>query len=188
VGSVSTAVLSKLSANKQEHMPNIALLLPYLEVSVNQEYLVNRIKELGEGSCLGCFRWESGGRYKNAVWNKDLPTDSQIVSHCVCTYLDSHLPRNPMYPEGRTFSTQYFVQTPNKADTKKKDFAVYQSSIHPPHYKLLISDEVWEVEKGRNNLFYSLILLLFYVKDEQHGMLGPIHLGPTGLNMMWIIE
>ena len=30
-----------------------ALLLPYLEVSVNQEYLVNRIGELASGSCVG---------------------------------------------------------------------------------------------------------------------------------------
>ena len=47
----------------------------------------------------GSFRWESGGRYKNNHWNKELPTDSQIVMHCIATYLDSHLPRNPMYPE-----------------------------------------------------------------------------------------
>ena len=142
--------------------------------------------------------------------------------HCIATYLDSHLPRNPMYPEvcshftppccsspfhtpnvaashftpnlqplflilsdrillttditsffvgcipvsfsarmssqtitsspsntpyfqGRTFTTQYFVQTPSKADTKKREYALFQSSIHPPHYKLLVGEEVWEV-------------------------------------------
>ena len=37
---------------------------------------------------------------------------------------------------------------------------------------IILKSQVWEVEKGRNNLFYSLILLLFYVKEEQHGMLG----------------
>lgn len=157
-------------------------------MSVNQEYLVNRIGELASGSCVGSFRWESGGKYKNSQWNKELPTDSQIVMHCIATYLDSHLPRNPMYPEGRTFTTQYFVQTPSKADTKKKEYALYQSSIHPPHYKLLVGEEVWEVSKGRNNLFHTLILLLYYLREEQHGMLGPVNLGPTGLNMTWIIS
>eukprot|EP00116_Pleurobrachia_bachei_P001592 sb/3461854/ len=216
IGSVSTAVLSKISTNKHEHMANIGMfcsdplrllsistqqfeaiplilfspsakVLPYLEVSVNQEYLVHRIGELAAGSCLGCFRWESGGQYKNAPWNKELPTDSQIVAHCINTYLDSHLPRNPMYPEGRTFTTQYFVQTPNKADSKKREYALFQSSIHPPHFKVLVEDEVWEVSKGRNNLFHSLLLLLFHLRSEEHGMLGPVNLGPTGLNMLWII-
>ena len=49
------------------------------------------------------------------------------------------------YVQGRTFTTQYFVQTPIKAETKKKEYALFQSSIHPPHFKLLVGDEVWEV-------------------------------------------
>ena len=49
--------------------------------------------------CTGCYRWDSGGSNKGSEWNKELPTDAQIVFHCVATYLDSHLPRNPMYPE-----------------------------------------------------------------------------------------
>ena len=35
-----------------------ALLLPYLEVSVNQDYLVKRIGELASGSCLGIICWD----------------------------------------------------------------------------------------------------------------------------------
>ena len=61
----------------------------------------------------GSFRWESGGRYKNNQWNKELPTDSQIVMHCIATYLDSHLPRNPMYPEVCSHFTPPMLQLYN---------------------------------------------------------------------------
>lgn len=34
--------------------------------------------------------------------------------HVFCTYLDSRLPPHPKYPDGKTFTSQHFVQTPNK--------------------------------------------------------------------------
>lgn len=38
----------------------------------------------------------------------------QIIMHVFCTYLDSRLPPHPKYPDGKTFTSQHFVQTPNK--------------------------------------------------------------------------
>ena len=37
----------------------------------------------------------------------------QMVIHMLCTYLDSHMP-NPRFPDGRTFSLQYFIKHPDK--------------------------------------------------------------------------
>lgn len=31
-----------------------------------------------------------------------------------CTYLDSRLPPHPKYPDGKTFTSQHFIQTPDK--------------------------------------------------------------------------
>ena len=52
----------------------------------------------------------------------------------------------------------------------------------------MTDSKTFQVSKGRNNLFHTLILLLYYLREEQHGMLGPVNLGPTGLNMIWIIS
>ncbi len=38
----------------------------------------------------------------------------QIVIHALCTYLDSRLPPHPKYPDGKTFTSQYFMKTPDK--------------------------------------------------------------------------
>lgn len=34
--------------------------------------------------------------------------------HVLCTYLDSRLPPHPKYPDGKTFTSQHFTQTPDK--------------------------------------------------------------------------
>ena len=37
--------------------------------------------------------------------------------HVFCTYLDSRLPPHPKYPDGKTFTSQHFIQTPDKPGT-----------------------------------------------------------------------
>ena len=84
--------------------------------------------ELAQGSYLSAYRWNSGGNWKGRMWSIDLPNDSQvrlissyhpslpaqIVMHLLSTYLDTHLPPDPWFPDGKTFSTQYFLKAPPK--------------------------------------------------------------------------
>ena len=44
----------------------------------------------------------------------------QIVMHLLCTYLDNHMPRNPRFPDGRPFSSQYFLKVPDKPGNSYK--------------------------------------------------------------------
>lgn len=39
---------------------------------------------------------------------------SQILMHLLCTYLDNCMPPNPRFPDGRPFSSQYFLRAPDK--------------------------------------------------------------------------
>ena len=78
---------------------------------------------------------------------------------------------NTLQFQGRTFTTQYFVQTPSKADTKKKEYALFQSSIHPPHFKLLVGEEVWEV--WRLWLFKNLFLVFLTEAISVKGLFKP---------------
>ena len=38
--------------------------------------------------------------------------------HMLCTYMDARLPAQPKYPDGKTFTSQYFVKTPDKPSKK----------------------------------------------------------------------
>nr|XP_042128915.1 transmembrane protein 209 isoform X6 [Peromyscus maniculatus bairdii] len=146
-----------------------------------------QIGELSQGGCMSSFRWNRGGDFKGRKWDTDLPTDAAIIMHVFCTYLDSRLPPHPKYPDGKTFTSQHFVQTPNKPDvTNENVFCIYQSAVNPPHYELIYQRHVYNLPKGRNNMFHTLLMFLYIIKTKESGMLGRVNLGLSGVNILWI--
>ena len=187
IGEASITSLKQAALVKAPLIPTLNTIVQYLDLTPNQEYLFERIKELSQGGCMSSFRWNRGGDFKGRKWDTDLPTDSAIIMHVFCTYLDSRLPPHPKYPDGKTFTSQHFVQTPNKPDvTNENVFCVYQSAINPPHYELIYQRHVYNLPKGRNNMFHTLLMFLYIIKTKESGMLGRVNLGLSGVNILWI--
>jgi len=111
-----------------------------------------------------------------------------LLLHMFCTYMDSRLPADPTFPDGRTFTGRHFLKTPDKPDVRKSDLCIYQSRLHPPHFKVIIEDEVYDMPKGQNNLFHTIIFFLHHVKTKQYGMLGRVNLGMSGVNILCILN
>lgn len=59
-------------------IPTLPTLVPFLELSNNQEYLVKRIKILAKGGSMSEFKWNSGGSHNGKEWDSSLPTDSAV--------------------------------------------------------------------------------------------------------------
>jgi hypothetical protein len=78
IGSVGLSSLRYVATMKSYQVPSLAVTIPYLEVSTNQEYLVQRIKDLSHGDCLNCFRWNNGGQWMGRQWDSELPNDTQV--------------------------------------------------------------------------------------------------------------
>ncbi|CAB4013918.1 transmembrane 209-like, partial [Paramuricea clavata] len=72
--------------------------------------------------------------------------------------------------------------------SRKRDLAIHRFRQNPPHFKVITGDDVYDVGKGRNNLFHSIILFLLMVMRKQHGMLGRVNLGPSGVNILGIFN
>ncbi|KAM4671885.1 transmembrane protein 209 isoform 2-T2 [Amazona ochrocephala] len=187
IGEASISSLKQAALVKAPLIPTLNTIVQYLDLTPNQEYLVERIKELSQGGCMSSFRWNRGGDFRGRKWDTDLPTDSSIIMHVFCTYLDSRLPPHPKYPDGKTFTSQHFVQTPDKPDTSNENvFCIYQSSINPPHYELIYQGQTHNLPKGRNNMFHTLLMFLYIIKTKESGMLGRVNLGLSGVNVLWI--
>lgn len=188
IGEVSIATLKQVVLTKGVRVPTLNSVIPYLDLSANQEYLIKRISELGKDGCISEFSWNRGGCY-GKEWGEHLPNDASLVMHLFCTYMDSRLPVHPKYPDQRTFTSQYFLKTPNKPDLNKKDnFYIYQTSINPPHFQVIIGEHVWNLPKGRNNMFQALLMFLYHIKTKEDGMLGRVNLGLSGVNVLWILN
>ncbi|XP_013385276.1 transmembrane protein 209 [Lingula anatina] len=189
IGEVSISTLKQLGVTKSQYVPTLNTVIPFLEVTSKQEYLVERIKELGKGGCLSDFNWNGGCDVKGKPWGEHLPTDCAIVMHALCSYMDSRLPPHPKYPDGKTFTSEHFIKTPTKPNLTKKDqLLLYQTGINPPHYKVINGDDTWDVVKGRNNMFHCILLFLHHIKTKEHGMLGRVNLGMSGINILWVLD
>lgn len=116
VGHVGLDRLKKIAQTAQilQQIPTLSVLVPFMEISSNQEYVVQRIKgnelcthiqtckrvhsevskcinfsELSSVGCMSDFKWNSGGNLHGKSWDESLPTDSavSIVSFYYNKYL-----------------------------------------------------------------------------------------------------
>ncbi|XP_075583673.1 transmembrane protein 209-like [Pelecanus crispus] len=60
-------------------IPTLNAIAQYLDLTPNQEYLVERIKGLSQGGCMSSFRWNRGGDFKGRKRDTTLPTDSSVI-------------------------------------------------------------------------------------------------------------
>ena len=81
----------------------------------------------------------------------------QVVMHCLATYLDSQLPAFTDRPDRRPFTGQYLVKCPEKAQPSSHPLIV-EVQINPPHYKLVMGADEYELPKV--NISFFLVLKL----------------------------
>jgi hypothetical protein len=190
IGNVGLDRLRKTAqiAHVTQFIPSLPTLIPFLEITSNQEYLAKRIRELAKGGCMSEFKWNGGSSYNGKEWEESLPTDSAIVMHLLASYLDTQLMPLPSMPDMKPFSGFYYIKCKDKLPTlTPNSLFIQQVSEKPPHYRVIIGETVYEMVKGYSNLFHSILFFLYHVNKQEHGMLGRINLGRAGVNMLWII-
>ncbi|XP_074605035.1 uncharacterized protein LOC141858239 isoform X1 [Brevipalpus obovatus] len=190
VGEVGLSSLKQLSNSKSKDIPTLSSVLPYLELTIHQEYLINRLRDLSNRGCPTDFNWNRGADYKGKRWSEEWPTDAQIIMHCFCTYMNSKLPSNPNYPEAKAFTGQYFrAMKDDKNSGGKVQIHIFQTEVNPPHFNVLLKqDDIIEIPQGKNNVFYAIIVFLYFIKTKHYGFLGRVNLGPSGVNILCTIE
>lgn len=189
--------LKKISQTNQlimQSIPTLPKLIPFLELTTNQEFLVQRLRELAKGSCLANYKFSSGSY--DVISNQlsdHTPNDAGIIFHLFCTYLDSQLQPVPDVP--RPFYSRYVTigdaRKPNmdhfvkEATKNKAKCAILCSNQFTPKLNF-VTDKIHGTGSDRNNLFYVLIQFLFHLKQD--GNIENVSLGKSGLNLINIIE
>jgi len=189
VGSVPVDRLRKVQTLPQvsTNLISLSALIPYLEVSTDQTYLVARLRELASTGAMSKYRWSTGGE----KWSDRLPSDSEIVMHCLATYMDTRLLSSAGDVGGNlaSFTGRHFVKFGDKLRKEGKNcLAILQTSKSPIHYVVQVGDKQLDVGAGRNNMIHSVLLFLHTIKMEKSGMLGRVNFGLSGLNMLWVLD
>lgn len=198
IGNIGLERLKKTVGNQQfvsQYMPMLPMIVPFLEMSSNQEYLVQRIKDLAKGSCIADYRWNSGSEYHGLKWDEHLPTDSAILFHLFCVYLDTQLMPLPQ-GGGRPFYSRYVILGEDKRSAKdtvalvqnKAKCAILCSNPLKPKFNFISDGEIHNCAYDRNNLLYVIIQFLIYMRSHQESCLEGVNLGKSGINIMCVIE
>uniref|UniRef100_A0A914HBN2 Transmembrane protein 209 n=1 Tax=Globodera rostochiensis TaxID=31243 RepID=A0A914HBN2_GLORO len=199
----------------------VPFVLPYLRAHNNQQYVVSRMRTLCRNIALEQFKWNGGGeqcaRDENdsfdrlVHWSEQLPTDTELIWHLFCTYMDFHITPSS---EGvssefnKPFTNVFFA---NLADGKlplalmrgnilqskqqqqqqtpvelAEKFFIRMSSSRPPAFELIVDGGetiVLPCKDGPHNFWYVLILFLAHIAKMSQSRIGPIHLSSLSLNI-----
>ncbi|XP_070509802.1 transmembrane protein 209 [Chironomus tepperi] len=196
IGHVGIERLKKIASSNQQliqFVPTLPKLLPFLELTTNQEFLVQRIRELAKGSCLKNYKFTSSS-YDPSNQNDHKPNDAGILFHLFCCYLDSQL--QPVPDISRPFYNRYVIIGDSKktnvdhyvkeATRNKSKCAILCSNPITPKFNF-VTDKIHGSSHDRNNLFYVIIQFLFHLKSDGM-MLETVSLGKSGLNLINVIE
>lgn len=187
VGKTSLSTLKLVQTKYLQRVPALTWMLFYLEMSTNQEYLVERVKTLATGY-MSAFKWNKETNSKTRDTEEDLPNDCDLVMHTLCIFIDLHIPLNPRYPNGKSFSSCYYKDASKEQKTFDSNLYIQRSKLNPPHYQVIYKSKLYDPPAGRHNFFHALVLFLHIVKTEYDSMLGPVSLGWRGLNMLHIFD
>lgn len=121
-------------------VPTLPTLVPFLELSNNQDYLVKRIKVLAKGGSMSEFKWSSGGSYNSKPWDNSLPTDTAIIMHLMSSYMDTQLEAPLDQPDARPFTSRYTGKSGSDLARNKGPIILCQST-NLPHYCLVLSGD-----------------------------------------------
>merc|ERR1712141_187651 len=141
IGNVGVERLKKCAALPQLQSISLELndLISFLSITIHQDYLVQRLKELSDGGAMSQFNWNGGGRFQGNEWSDKLPTDSELLMGFFAAYMDSRMPANYRnmigavapetahdHVEDKPFTGIYYIKVPDNAC--KKDHQIPEIS------------------------------------------------------------
>ncbi|MCP9259160.1 hypothetical protein DINM_002126 [Dirofilaria immitis] len=189
IGHSSVEALQTAASSKNDLLKSaLPYVLPYLKTHEKQSYLIKRCRELSADVC------EHGYSPTERAWGPHLPTDAQLIWSWFAVYMDARMRTNPLVNDiEMPFSSVFYLRKPAKPSPlqcMKKSFYIYQSSVHPPHFELVLDGgrERFEVDRGTKNLWRTILLFIQHIRLFNEGQLGDIKIDENGINLACVLE
>lgn len=184
-------------------------LLPHS--SVRADYVVQRIRELAEGTCVKNYEYIGSGEVYDKVnkkWTLELPTDSHLLLYLFCAFLEHpnwmlHVDPTPYAGAQSSKNPLFLGILPPKERFPEKYLAVVSgvpSVLHPGASLLAVGKQsppifslYWDKKaqfslQGRPAMWDSILLLCHRIKIAYGGIVRGVHLGSSALNILPILD
>ncbi|KAL8146273.1 hypothetical protein AgCh_004136 [Apium graveolens] len=184
-------------------------LLPHS--SVRADYVVQRIRELAEGTCVKNYEYLGSGEVYDKVnkkWTLELPTDSHLLLYLFCAFLEhpswmlhvdptpyagAQSSKNPLFlgvlPPKERFPEKYLAAVsgvPSVLHPGASVLAVGKQS--PPIFSLYWDKKAQFSLQGRPAMWDSILLLCHRIKIAYGGIVRGVHLGSSALDILSILD
>ncbi|KDP44094.1 hypothetical protein JCGZ_05561 [Jatropha curcas] len=184
-------------------------LLPHSNVP--EDYMVQRIRELAEGTCLKNYEYLGSGEVydKNKKkWTLELPTDSHLLLYLFCAFLEhpkwmfhvdptsyagAHSSKNPLFlgvlhPKER-FPEKYISVISGVPSTLHPGACILVVGKQSPPVIALYWDKKLQFSlQGRTSLWDSILLLCHRINEGYGGIVRGMHLGSSALSILPVLE
>ncbi|XP_043702477.1 transmembrane protein 209 [Telopea speciosissima] len=184
-------------------------LLP--QTSVRADYMVQRIRELAEGTCLKNYEYLGSGEVYDKVnkkWTLELPTDSHLLLYLFCAFLEHpkwmlHVDPTPD-TSSQTRPLFLGLLPPKERFPESEKFLAVISSVpsvlHPGACILFVGKQsppifavYWEKKlqfslQGRTALWDAILLLCHRIKVAYGGVIRGMHLGSSAFSILPILD
>ncbi|WCJ41079.1 Transmembrane protein 209 [Euphorbia peplus] len=179
--------------------------------NVTESYMVQRIHELAEGTCLKNYEYLGNGdvsERKKKNWSLELPTDSHLLLYLFCAFLEHpkwmlHVDPSS-YAGGQSSKNPLFLGAlPPKERFPEKYVSVIPvvpSTLHPGACVLVVGKQTppvfalyWDKKlqfslQGRTALWDSILLLCHRIKVGYGGIVRGMHLSSSALSILPVLD
>eukprot|EP00741_Cyanophora_paradoxa_P007806 tig00001214_g7552.t1 len=172
----------------QEH----ARLQRYLTVpgrAPQPEYVLHRLREFAQdsSSCLYSYRWSSGTMWKSRMWSPELPTDAEVLLAVLCAALDLSYEGRGLPAGDANFSARHVAWAGEDPAKKRSPIVLTMTTAHPPHFRVVAYQEVYNPDAGRANFFEAFLILLHLLKSKFPAQLGPLAAVDQSLGLLNVL-
>ncbi|KAK4773660.1 hypothetical protein SAY87_028679 [Trapa incisa] len=179
--------------------------------NVPTEYMVKRIRELAEGTCLKNYEYLGSGEVFDKVnkkWILQLPTDSHLLLYLFCAFLEH--PKWMLHVDPASYSGAQSSKNPlllgvlpPKERFPEKYIAVISgvpSTLHPGACIIVVGRQsppifalYWDKKlqfslQGRTALWDTILILCDRIKAGYGGVVRGMHLGSSALNILPVLD
>ncbi|KAJ4845158.1 hypothetical protein Tsubulata_040331 [Turnera subulata] len=184
-------------------------LLPHS--NVREDYMVQRIRELSEGTCLRNFEYQGSGQVydkRNKNWTAELPTDSHLLLYLFCAFLEhpkwmlhvdpssyagAQSSKNPLFlgvlPPKERFPEKYISVISGVPATLHPGASILVvGKQSPPIFALYWDKKLQFSLQGRTALWDSILLLCQRINVGYGGIVRGMHLGSSALSILPVLE
>lgn len=161
--------------------------LSFAGLASQRAAVIRRIHEMASDGLLKSLNLMSTTLRLHPADSPPCDEDASILMHLFCAFMDEKLP-SEQYLDPQPFSTRHFVSVEEQPSERLDAIQIHQVQRHPPHFRVIAEDRIFEIDSGSRSVFQAIIVLVEYLHRKYSGFLGVGNLASPAICLTSILD